>query len=67
MISKDFQEILRAFNAHRVKYMVVGGFAFGVHLEPRTPSAYTWNPVPRKTSTSGFALILRTQRLSFKR
>jgi hypothetical protein len=36
MISKDFQEILRAFNAHRVKYMVVGGFAFGVHLEPRS-------------------------------
>ena len=36
MISKDFQDILRAFNAHKVKYMVVGGFAFGVHLEPRT-------------------------------
>jgi hypothetical protein len=26
---------LRAFNAHKVKYLVVGGFAFGVHLEPR--------------------------------
>ena len=36
MISKDFQDILRAFNAHKVKYLVVGGFAFGVHLEPRT-------------------------------
>ena len=36
MISKDFQDILRAFNDHRVKYLVVGGFAFGVHLEPRT-------------------------------
>ncbi|MGD0732559.1 MAG: DUF6036 family nucleotidyltransferase [Terracidiphilus sp.] len=35
MISKDFQDILRAFNAHNVKYLVVGGFAFGVHLEPR--------------------------------
>jgi hypothetical protein len=36
MISKDFQDILRAFNDHKVKYLVVGGFAFGVHLEPRT-------------------------------
>jgi hypothetical protein len=36
MMSKDFQDILRAFNAHKVKYLVVGGYAFGVHLEPRT-------------------------------
>jgi hypothetical protein len=36
MMSKDFQDILRAFKAHKVKYLVVGGFAFGVHLEPRT-------------------------------
>jgi hypothetical protein len=36
MMSKDFRDLLRAFNAHEVKYLVVGGFAFGVHLEPRT-------------------------------
>jgi hypothetical protein len=36
MMSKDFQDILRMFNAHRVKYLIVGGFAFGVHLEPRS-------------------------------
>jgi len=36
MMSKDFQDILRAFDAHKVKYLVVGGFAFGVHSEPRT-------------------------------
>lgn len=36
MMSKEFQDILRVFNAHKVKYLVVGGFAFGVHLEPRT-------------------------------
>jgi hypothetical protein len=35
-MSKDIQDILRAFNAHKVKYLVVGGFAFGVHLEPRS-------------------------------
>jgi hypothetical protein len=36
MMSKDFQDLLRAFNVHKVKYLVIGGYAFGVHLEPRT-------------------------------
>ena len=36
MMSKDFQEILQAFNAHGVRYLVVGGFAFGAYSEPRT-------------------------------
>ena len=36
MMSEDFQDILRVFNAHKVKYLVVGGCAFGVQLEPRT-------------------------------
>lgn len=36
MMSKDFQQILQAFNAHGVRYLVVGGFAFGAYSEPRT-------------------------------
>ena len=32
---KDFQELLSAFNAHKVKYLLVGGYAVGVHSEPR--------------------------------
>jgi len=36
MISKDFREILQTFNAHGVKYLVVGGYAFGAYSEPRT-------------------------------
>ena len=36
MMNKDFQDVLRAFSAHKVKYLVIGGYAFGVHLEPRT-------------------------------
>ena len=32
---KDLKELLRAFNDHAVKYLVVGGYAFGVHAEPR--------------------------------
>jgi len=36
MMSKDLREILQAFNAHGVKYLVVGGYAFGAYSEPRT-------------------------------
>jgi hypothetical protein len=35
MMPKDLKEPLRAFNDHEVKYLVVGGYAFGVHAEPR--------------------------------
>jgi len=31
----DLRELLRAFNDQRVKYLIVGGYAFGVHAEPR--------------------------------
>jgi hypothetical protein len=36
MINKDFLDILHAFHAHKVRHMVVGGFAFGAYTEPRT-------------------------------
>jgi len=35
MMPKDLKELLRAFNEHRVKYLVVGGYAYGVYAEPR--------------------------------
>jgi hypothetical protein len=35
MMPKDLKELLRAFNDHAVKYLFVGGYAFGVHAEPR--------------------------------
>jgi hypothetical protein len=35
MMSRDLKELLRAFNDHGVKYLVVGGYAYGVHAEPR--------------------------------
>lgn len=36
MIDKDLRELLLAFNAHGVDYWVVGGYAVGVHAEPRS-------------------------------
>lgn len=35
MMPRDLEDLLSAFNDHGVRYMVVGGFAFGVHAEPR--------------------------------
>jgi hypothetical protein len=35
MMPKYLKDLLRAFNEHGVRYLVVGGYAFGVHAEPR--------------------------------
>lgn len=35
MMPEDLKELLRAFNDQKVKYLIVGGYAFGVHAEPR--------------------------------
>jgi predicted nucleotidyltransferase len=35
MMPDHLKELLRAFNDHAVKYLIVGGYAFGVYAEPR--------------------------------
>jgi predicted nucleotidyltransferase len=35
MMPADLKELLRALNAHSVKFLVVGGYAFGAYTEPR--------------------------------
>ena len=35
MMPKDLRDLLSAFNHQRVRFLVVGGYAFGVHAEPR--------------------------------
>jgi len=35
MMAKDLKDLLRAFNANAVKYLIVRGHAFGVHAQPR--------------------------------
>jgi hypothetical protein len=35
MLTKDLKELIRAFNAQGVEYLLVGGYAFGVHAQPR--------------------------------
>lgn len=35
MMIRDFKDLLRAFNANAVKYLIIGAHAFGVHAQPR--------------------------------
>jgi hypothetical protein len=32
---RDFKELLSAFNAQRVRYLIVGGYAVSFHAQPR--------------------------------
>jgi len=34
-ISKDFEEFFELLNRHRVRYLIVGGYAFAIHAKPR--------------------------------
>ena len=34
-ISKDYEEFFELLNKHEVTYLVVGGYAFAIHAEPR--------------------------------
>ncbi|MBI4763645.1 MAG: hypothetical protein HY787_03455 [Deltaproteobacteria bacterium] len=35
MLSKDFKEFIKLLNRHKVKYLVVGGYAVAFHGHPR--------------------------------
>ncbi len=34
-VQQDFKELLKLFNAHKVKYLIVGGYALAFHGAPR--------------------------------
>ncbi len=34
-VQQDFKELLKLFNAHRVEYVIVGGYALAFHGSPR--------------------------------
>lgn len=35
MFTKDMKDLIRAFNRNGVEYLIIGGFAYGVHAQPR--------------------------------
>lgn len=34
-VAKDFEEFFASLNAHRVQYLIVGGYALALHAHPR--------------------------------
>jgi hypothetical protein len=49
---KDFKELLSALNAHKVRYLVIGGQAVNIHAQPRaTKDLDLWmSPDPANAS-----------------
>ena len=35
LLNKDFREFIKLLNAHKVKYLIVGGYAVTIHGYPR--------------------------------
>lgn len=58
MMSKDFREILQIFNTRGVKYLIVGGYAFGSYSEPRTTKdIYLWIRNDAENAKAVFAAL----------
>ncbi len=51
-VNSDFSDLLSLFNAKRVRYMVIGGYAVVQHAEPRfTNDLDLWISTKRQTRT----------------
>lgn len=49
-IQPDFEELLRLLECHKVKYMIVGGYAVAFHGSPVSPKISTSTiPIQMKT------------------
>jgi hypothetical protein len=56
-LSPDHIALLSALNDHDVKYLLVGGYAVGIHSEPRATKTSTYTSArTNKTAKPFFAL-----------
>ncbi|MDL1874418.1 hypothetical protein FBQ85_04505 [Cytophagia bacterium CHB2] len=58
-LNPDYFDMLKAFNAAGVNYLIVGAYAFGFHVEPRTTKDIdVWvDPTPENARRVYQALI----------
>lgn len=57
-MNTDFKEVLRAFNEHEVKYLVVGGYAVMKYSEPRfTKGLDIWVEASRENAAKVFQAL----------
>jgi len=58
LTSPDFKELLSLFTAHKVRYLVVGGYAVMKYSEPRfTKDLDLWIAVDRSNAAAVFAAL----------
>jgi uncharacterized nucleotidyltransferase DUF6036 len=54
----DFKELLSAFNAHSVKYLVVGAYAVSIHAQPRaTKDLEVWVKAEIENTKAAYAAL----------
>jgi predicted nucleotidyltransferase len=58
MIYPDFLELLRVFAKHKVAYAVIGGYAVGIHAEPRYTKDLDIRIVPEKKNAKALLAAL---------
>lgn len=59
-MNQDFKELLQAFNAEQVKYLIVGGYAVIRHTEPRyTKDLDLWVGIDRENAERVFRALQR--------
>jgi hypothetical protein len=51
-INRDFLDLSREFNAHEVRYLVVGGIAYSTYAEPRYTRTWTCGSTRRRRTLS---------------
>jgi hypothetical protein len=57
-MNSDFKDLLRVFNEHKVRYLVVGGYAVIKYTEPRyTKDLDVWVEASQKNARAVFAAL----------
>ena len=57
-VSLDFKDLLRLFNAYRVKYLIIGGYAVIKYTEPRyTKDLDLWIRADAKNANAVFEAL----------
>jgi len=57
-VSSDFKDLLSLFNAYRVKYLIIGGYAVVKYTEPRyTKDLDLWIRADRKNAAAVFRAL----------
>ncbi len=57
-MNQDFVDLLRAFSDHKVRFLIVGAYALGVHGRPRATGDLDVGVVAARVASSGLEGLL---------